>query len=82
MAWWQNYHRGQVERAKGVDKTAVNYNNEFLIVYARDLISSMPSDRTVASNVATRMIAAVSVLGHAVTFPFVAVLTIVCEKCG
>ena len=82
MAWWQNYHRGQVEGAKGVEETAVNYNNEFLIVYARDLISSMPSDRTVASNVATRMIAAVSVLGHAVTFPLVAVLTIVCEKCG
>ena len=72
MARWQTYHLGQVERAKGVlnatriEDKVKNYNNEFLIVYARDLISSVPSDRTVATNVAQRMIAAVSVLGHAV----------------
>jgi len=66
MARWQTYHLGQVERAKGVEETTKNYNNEFLIVYARDLISSVPSDQTVATNVAQRMIAAVSALGHAV----------------
>lgn len=67
MARWQTYHLGQVERAKGVEGTTKNYNNEFLIVYARDLISSVPSDQTVATNVAQRMIAAVSALGHAVS---------------
>src|SRR5205814_5471884 len=55
MSIWQSYHRGQVERLKGVDESTKNYNNEFLVVYARDLISSVPSDRTVATNVATRM---------------------------
>ena len=68
MSVWQSYHRGQVDRIKGVDEATKNYNNEFLIVYARDLISSVPSDRTVATNVATRMIAAASALGHAVTY--------------
>jgi hypothetical protein len=68
MSTWQSYHRGQVERATGKEEATKNYNNEFLIVYARDLISSVPSDRTVATNVATRMIAAASALGHAVLF--------------
>ena len=67
MSVLQSYHRGQVERLKGIDEAIKNYNNEFLIVYARDLISSVPSDRTVATNVTTRMIAAASALGHAVT---------------
>jgi len=30
MARWQTYHLGQVERAKGVEETTKNYNNEFL----------------------------------------------------
>jgi hypothetical protein len=69
MARWQTYHLGQVERVRGVEETTKNYNNEFLIVYARDLISSVPSDRTVAANFTTRMIAAVTTLGHAVRIP-------------
>jgi len=66
MSIWQAFHLGQVERAAQREEATKNYNNEFLIVYARDLISSVPSDRTMASNVATRMIAAASALGHAV----------------
>lgn len=69
MTVWQSYHRGQVERAAAKEEATKNYNNEFLIVYARDLISSVPSDRTVAANVATRMIAAASALGNAVPSP-------------
>ena len=60
------YHLAQVEGAKGVEETTKNYNNEFLIIYIRDLISSVPSDRTAVSNIVTRMIAAMSLLGHAV----------------
>lgn len=63
MSRWQNYHVGQ-----GAEEIK-NYNNEFLIIYARDLITSMPSDRTLAANVANRMIAAATMLGHAVSVP-------------
>ena len=70
MSWWENYHLAQVRGLKGKSEQIKNYNNEFLIVYAKDLISSMPSDRTLATNVATRMIAAAAMLGHAVLPPF------------
>lgn len=66
MSSWQSFHQGQVEHAKGTEGTIKNYNNEFLIIYARDLISSVPSDRTVAQNLAKRVIAAVAALGHLV----------------
>ena len=81
MARWQTYHLRQVERAKGAEETSKNYNNEFLIAYVRDLISSVPSDRTVATNVAQRMIAAVSVLGHAVFLLLVRVIVVWKEHC-
>ena len=69
MAWWQSFHQAQVEfDSKQCDQGKVkNYNNEFLIAYARDLISCIPSDQTVASNVATRMAAAAAALSHAVS---------------
>lgn len=70
MTWWQNYHSGQVQGATGTEDKIKNYNNEFLIVYARDLIVTLPSDRSVATNVATRIIAAATTLGHAVTPKF------------
>ena len=69
MSYWQNFHVGQIERMGRTEESLKNYNNEFLIVYARDLISSIPSDRTVATNFAKRMVAAVSMLGQAVV-PF------------
>jgi len=68
MSYWQNFHIGQVERIKKTEESLKNYNNEFLIVYARDLISSVPSDRTLARNFAKRMVAAVSMLGQAVIY--------------
>ena len=66
ISWWENYHLGQVQALKGKSEQAKNYNNEFLIVYARDLISSMSSDRTLAATVVTRMISAAAMFGDAV----------------
>ena len=63
MAWWNDYFLKQVENSKSEIK---NYNTEFLIVYARDLIVSLPSDRTFAANAGSRIIAAAAMLGHAV----------------
>jgi len=84
MTWWQNFYNGQTVGVQGEQLKTKNYNNEFLIVYARDLIASSPADRTVASNVATRLIAGASFLGHAVIHPFKIAerLIVVCEKCG
>src|SRR5204863_2638659 len=45
MSWWENYHVQQVQALKGKPEQTKNYNNEFLILYSRDMISSMPSDR-------------------------------------
>jgi hypothetical protein len=66
MPKWQEYHKGQVQGAVQIEDKVKNYNNEFLIVYAQDLISSMPSDRTIAANITTRVVAAATFLGHAV----------------
>ena len=66
MSWWEEYQRRQSAALKKNPNETKNYNNEFLIVYARDLISSMPSDRTMATNVATRMVAGLAMLGYAV----------------
>jgi len=80
MAWWQTFHLGQVQGARSVEDKVKNYNNEFLIVYARDLIAALPSDRTIATNLATRLIAAAASLGHAVCIGHSA-LTIVFQEC-
>jgi hypothetical protein len=57
MRIWQNCHNGQCIK---------NHNNEFLIVYAQDLIASFPNDRTFAANIVSRAIATAEVVGHAV----------------
>jgi len=57
MPGWKKCHDGQVSK---------NHNNEFLIVFAQDLIASFPNDRTIAANIAGRAIASAEVLGHAV----------------
>ena len=57
MPGWKRYHDGQVSK---------NHNNEFLIIFAQDLIASFPNDRTIAANIAGRAIASAEVLGHAV----------------
>jgi hypothetical protein len=70
MPKWNEYHNGQVEKASRIGTQVKiknkNYNNEFLIVYAQDLISSIPSDRTLAANITSRVMATAAFLGHAV----------------
>ena len=63
---WQAYSKGQLQKADTDEERLKNYNNEFLIIYAKHLIASMPSDRTVTANMATRVVAAAACLGHAV----------------
>jgi hypothetical protein len=70
MARWQSFHQKLVENTRDPEGATKNYNNEFLIAYARDLISSVPSDRTVAQNLAKRLMAAAAALGHAVISAF------------
>jgi hypothetical protein len=66
MPKWQEYHNGQVLNAKRIEDKVKNYNNEFAIVYAQDLLTSMPNDRSIAANLTTRAIATAAALGHAV----------------
>jgi len=83
MIWWDNFHNRLSIGVPGEELKAKNYNNEFLIMYARDLIASSPAHRSVASNVATRLIAGASMLGHAVIYHLTWMgLIVVCEKCG
>ena len=66
MQWWYNFSVAQHQNIARSGEKEKNYNNEFLIVYARDLISSIPSDRTITADVASRMIAAAQTLGYTV----------------
>jgi hypothetical protein len=55
-------------RAAVTEKTlAENMNTDFLLVYARDLIVSLPSDHSLITNVLMRFLAAGTALGHAVS---------------
>lgn len=67
MINWQKYDLDQVQGAKSLEVSTKNYNNDFLITYATDLIRVMPSDRTVVTNVMTRIMSATMFLGHAVS---------------
>jgi len=58
-----------MSRARDVEEKVKNYNNEFLIVYATDLISSIPSDRTILDNLTDRVMAAGSSVGYFVIPP-------------
>lgn len=66
MPAWQAYSNVQLQQADRVEEKLKNYNNEFLIMFAQDFISSMPSDRSVTANITTRVVAAAAGLGHAV----------------
>jgi hypothetical protein len=70
MSWWQSFHLAQIEldKKRNHHDKVKNYNNEFLIVYIRDLISSIPSDQSIASNISKRFMAATAAMGHAVKF--------------
>lgn len=63
---WQEYNKGQTQNISRVEDKLMNHNNEFLIVYAKNLISSTPSDRTTAANITTRVVAVAAALGYAV----------------
>lgn len=59
MTRWKDYHNGQAT-------DMANYNNEFLIVFAQDLIATFPNDRTMAANIASRAVATAEALAYGV----------------
>lgn len=68
MSWWYNFAISENCRMTESEGKQKNYNNEFLVAYARDLISSIRTDRTFTAEVGSRMISAAEILGHAVCF--------------
>jgi hypothetical protein len=70
MSWWRNFHLDQVNFDKRRDKhkKALNYDNEFLIVYVRDLIATIPIERTMVANVTRRMTSTAAAAVHLVAF--------------
>jgi len=72
MSSWQAFHQAQVESDinKGEEREMNNYVTEFLIVYIKDLLCSIPTDHSIISNVATRIAAAASALSHKVRYNF------------
>jgi hypothetical protein len=68
MSWWRSFHLDQVafDKKSREQKKVLNYNNEFLIVYIRDLICSIPIEQTLAASVAKRMMFTAAAAGHLV----------------
>jgi len=64
LAHWKSYYSNHSDLQTAEEK---NVNTEFLLVYAKDLITALPSNRDLAKNVLTRILAAGTALGHAVT---------------
>lgn len=64
LAHWKIIHATQPESVHGADH--YNVNTEFLLVYAKDLIITFASDRSITRNILTRILAAGQALGHAV----------------
>lgn len=62
---WQKYYDGLGQSTPN-EKHIKNYNNEFLLVYIRDLLSSMPNDRTIVTHLTSRFTSAIAFLGYAV----------------
>ena len=73
---------GQLHNADSDEERLKNYNNEFLIIFAKHMIASMPSDRTITANIATRALAAAACLGHAVFSTEASLKILVLEKCS
>jgi hypothetical protein len=59
MSQWQEQLAEAVKRTRDVLR---NYNNDFLVLYAKDLIASISSSRIVGAQVSAKMIAAMSSL--------------------
>jgi hypothetical protein len=68
LAWWNSFQQNQVtfDKRKGKEKKALNYNNEFLLVYIRDLLASIPVEQNMVANVTKRMMYAATAAGHLV----------------
>lgn len=62
MSRWESYHVRQNGAIKAAEDP--NFNNEFLLVYARDLINSLSSDRTGERSVLTKLFAVSGTLEH------------------
>jgi len=63
LARWKSYYDKQSE---GVEEDYRNINTLFLLVYAKDLITSLSHDRTTSKNLRKRIYAAGAAVGHAV----------------
>jgi hypothetical protein len=79
MSKWYSFAMSENYKRTGPGKHK-NYNNEFLVVYARDLISSITTDRTITAELGNRMIAAAKTLAHTVVPRCIVSLRVVCEK--
>jgi hypothetical protein len=56
MAWWQDFFLAQkrFEKRRDPNRKPLNYNSQFLIVYVRDLIASIPIEQTMVAKMARR----------------------------
>lgn len=67
ISWWQSFHERQAtDSRRDEQRKLINDKNEFLIVHARNLISSIKSDQTVISNLKTRGVALARGVAYAV----------------
>jgi hypothetical protein len=65
--WWEYHHRQSLETHRiGLKHSLENYNNEFLIVYATDLISAVSADRDLTTHAVTHVAAGVALMGRLV----------------
>jgi hypothetical protein len=71
MSKWRDYHKAEPVRDQGGrNYERTNYNNEFLLVYATDLISSLPSDRTLTDHISRRVVAGLSAISQGASLIF------------
>lgn len=72
LSHWNIYLDREAEiKASDLER---NYNAEFLLVFAKDLITSLPNDRTLTRNVLKRVLAACTTINHLVSSPFSLIL--------
>lgn len=66
LEYWKScqLNNAQVESPEDEFK---NINTDFLLIYAKDLITSWPTDKTVWQNLGTRIVHAGSAVGYAVS---------------
>jgi len=68
MLWWHRFHMSQVEfdLTRGEEQKAINFNNEFLLVYVIDLILSMPTHQSLVANTASKIAIATTLIDRQV----------------